>query len=33
VLLHEGAAHGRYTETIALLLDRLAARGLGTVLP
>jgi peptidoglycan/xylan/chitin deacetylase (PgdA/CDA1 family) len=33
VLLHEGAAHGRNTETIALLLDRLAARGLGTVLP
>jgi peptidoglycan/xylan/chitin deacetylase (PgdA/CDA1 family) len=33
VLLHQGAAHGRKTETIALLLDRLAARGLGTVLP
>lgn len=33
VLLHEGAAHGRNVETIAAVLDRLAARGLRTVVP
>ena len=33
VLLHEGAAHGRNVETIALLLDRLEALGYRSVLP
>jgi peptidoglycan/xylan/chitin deacetylase (PgdA/CDA1 family) len=33
VLLHEGAAHGRSVEALTMLLDRLAARGLRTVLP
>lgn len=33
VLLHEGAAHGRSVETMAAMLDRLAARGFRTVLP
>lgn len=33
VLLHEGARHGRSVETLALLLQRLAARGYRCVLP
>ncbi|MFC7301845.1 polysaccharide deacetylase family protein [Cognatiluteimonas weifangensis] len=33
VLLHEGAAHGRNVEAIALLLPRLHARGYRCVLP
>ena len=33
VLLHEGAAHGRNVETLALVLRRLDALGYGTVLP
>lgn len=33
VLLHEGAAHGRNVETIALLLKRLDALGYQSVLP
>lgn len=33
VLLHEGAAHGRNVETLALLLRRLDELGYGTVLP
>jgi peptidoglycan/xylan/chitin deacetylase (PgdA/CDA1 family) len=33
VLLHEGASHGRNLDTIALLLQRLDARGYRTVLP
>jgi peptidoglycan/xylan/chitin deacetylase (PgdA/CDA1 family) len=33
VLLHEGAKHGRNVEILALLLQRLEARGYRTVLP
>ena len=33
VLLHEGAAHGRNVETIALMLDRIDALGYRSVLP
>jgi peptidoglycan/xylan/chitin deacetylase (PgdA/CDA1 family) len=33
VLMHEGAAHGRNVETLALLLERLRARGFRCVLP
>lgn len=33
VLMHEGAGHGRNVETMALLLQRLEARGYRTVLP
>lgn len=33
VLLHEGAPHCRNVEILRLVLDRLAARGLATVLP
>ena len=33
VLMHEGAAHGRNVETMALLLQRLDALGYATVLP
>lgn len=33
VLMHEGAAHGRSTETLALLLERMKQRGLRCVLP
>lgn len=33
VLMHEGAAHGRNVETMALLLTRLDALGYATVLP
>lgn len=33
VLLHEGARHGRNVEALALLLQRLDARGYRTVLP
>lgn len=33
VLMHEGAAHGRNVETLALLLDRLRERGYRCVLP
>lgn len=33
VLMHEGAAHGRNVETLALLLQRLDALGYSTVLP
>jgi len=33
VLLHEGAAHGRNVETVALLLQRLRERGYRCVLP
>ena len=33
VLLHEGAGHGRNVEALALLLQRLDARGYGTLLP
>ena len=33
LLLHEGAGHGRNVEALALLLQRLDARGYGTLLP
>jgi hypothetical protein len=33
VLLHEGARHGRNVEALALLLQRLEARGYRTLLP
>ena len=33
VLMHEGAAHGRNVETLALLLERLGERGYRCVLP
>lgn len=33
VLLHEGSAHGRNVETIALLLERMKQRGIRCVLP
>jgi peptidoglycan/xylan/chitin deacetylase (PgdA/CDA1 family) len=33
VLLHEGARHGRNVEALALLLQRLEARGYRTILP
>jgi peptidoglycan/xylan/chitin deacetylase (PgdA/CDA1 family) len=33
ILMHEGAAHGRSVEALALLLQRLDARGYRTVLP
>jgi peptidoglycan/xylan/chitin deacetylase (PgdA/CDA1 family) len=33
VLLHEGAGHGRSVEVIALLLERLRARGYACILP
>ena len=33
VLMHEGAAHGRSVEAIALLLERMKQRGLRCVLP